>query len=75
MGIVLKRRDNAPIVKYVFGNIIEKIMVDRNYERCIQWLQQTLKDIVDGKFHVNNFIISKSLIHFIKIQKLLHIEY
>lgn len=69
MGIVLKRRDNAPIVKYVFGNIIEKIMVDRNYERCIQWLQQTLRDIVDGKFHVNNFIVSKSLNSFYKNPK------
>ena len=27
MGIVLKRRDNAPIVKHVFGNVIEKIMI------------------------------------------------
>ena len=26
MGLVTKRRDNAPIVKYVFGNIIEIIM-------------------------------------------------
>ena len=32
MGIVMKRRDNAPIVKYVYGNMIEKIMVDRNYD-------------------------------------------
>ena len=24
MGIVLKRRDNAPIVKHVFGNVIER---------------------------------------------------
>ena len=69
MGIVLKRRDNAPIVKYVFGNIIEKIMVDRNYEKCIEWLQQILRDIVDGQFHVNNFIVSKSLNSFYKNPK------
>ena len=29
MGIVMKRRDNAPIVKYVFGNIIEKLLVEK----------------------------------------------
>jgi len=38
MGIVLKRRDNAPIVKYIFGNIIEKIMIDKKFIEAIQWL-------------------------------------
>ena len=66
MGIVLKEEIMLNC-EDVFGNIIEKIMVDRNYKQCIQWLQQTLRDIVDGKFHVNNFIISNQ-IHFIKIQ-------
>ena len=42
MGVVLKRRDNAPIVKYVYGNIIEKIMVDRNYDKALKWLYMTL---------------------------------
>ena len=35
MGIVMKRRDNAPIVKYVFGNIIEKIMIDKNFNDAL----------------------------------------
>jgi DNA polymerase delta subunit 1 len=61
MGIVMKRRDNAPIVKYVFGNIIEKIMVDHNFNEALLWLKQTLKDINDGKFPINYFIITKSL--------------
>ena len=61
MGIVLKRRDNAPIVKYVFGNVIEKIMIDRNFEMAVQWLKDTLQEIRDGKFHYSMFIISKSL--------------
>ena len=61
MGIVMKRRDNAPIVKYVFGNIIEKIMIDKNFMEAIQWLIKTLNDIDKGKFSNNYFIISKSL--------------
>tara|TARA_Y100000389_G_scaffold109150_1_gene106231 strand:+ start:7169 stop:10768 length:3600 start_codon:yes stop_codon:yes gene_type:complete len=61
MGIVMKRRDNAPIVKYVFGNIIEKLLVDRDYENAIIWLEKTLKDIKDGFFDGKYFIISKSL--------------
>ena len=35
MGIVLKRRDNAPIVKHVFGNVIEKIMTIKNMNKIV----------------------------------------
>ena len=34
MGIVLKRRDNAPIVKYVFGNVIEIIMIEKDFQKA-----------------------------------------
>ena len=61
MGIVLKRRDNAPIVKHVFGNVIEKIMIDKDLQKSIDWLKQTLADIRAGKFPPSFFIITKSL--------------
>jgi len=61
MGIVLKRRDNAPIVKHVFGNVIEKIMIDKDLDKSVEWLKQTLSDIRSGKFPMSNFIITKSL--------------
>lgn len=61
MGIVMKRRDNAPIVKYVFGNIIEKLLVEKNFKGAIQWLDKTLSDIKVGRFDEMYFIISKTL--------------
>ena len=61
MGIVLKRRDNAPIVKHVFGNVIEKIMIDKDLQKTATWVKETLKDIRDAKFTMRNFIITKSL--------------
>jgi len=61
MGIVLKRRDNAPIVKHVFGNVIEKIMIDKDLQKTATWVKETLNDIRDGKFSMRNFIITKSL--------------
>ena len=61
MGIVLKRRDNAPIVKHVFGNVIEKIMIDKDLNKSVEWLKQTLTDIRNGKFNMNYFVITKSL--------------
>ena len=61
MGIVMKRRDNAPIVKYVFGNVIEIIMNQKSVDLAIEWLIKTLKEINDGKIDKSMFIISKSL--------------
>ena len=61
MGIVLKRRDNAPIVKYVFGHVIEKIMIDRDFDMMIEWLKETLSQIRNGEFDDRYFVITKSL--------------
>ena len=61
MGIVLKRRDNANIVKHVFGTIIEKIMVERDFEKAKEWLVKTLQEIKEGKFHHSMVVITKSL--------------
>ena len=61
MGIVLKRRDNAPIVKHVFGNVIEKIMIDKDFDLAVSWLKETLKSIRNGEFILRHFIITKAL--------------
>ena len=61
MGIVLKRRDNAPIVKHVFGNVIEKIMIEKNFKSALEWLKQTLSEIRDAQFSNRYFVITKSL--------------
>jgi len=61
MGIVMKRRDNAPIVKYVYGNMIEKIMIEKNFNESLKWLKNTLNQIINKNFDINMFIISKSL--------------
>jgi DNA polymerase elongation subunit (family B) len=61
MGIVMKRRDNAAIVKYVFGNVIEIIINQKSVDKAIEWLKKTLKQIMDGKIDKSMFIISKSL--------------
>ena len=66
MGIVMKRRDNAPICKYVFGNVIEIIMNKRSVDLAIEWLKKTLQEIKDGKMDKSYFIISKSLRGFYK---------
>ena len=66
MGIVLKRRDNAPIVKVVFGGIIDSIMKEKRIEPSIHFLQKNLQYLVKGKFGLDALIISKTISSFYK---------
>jgi DNA polymerase elongation subunit (family B) len=61
MGIVLKRRDNAPIVKDVYGGIIDILMKEQNIVKAIDYLQACLQNIVDEKYGMDKLIITKSL--------------
>ena len=61
MGIVLKRRDNAPIVKDVYGGIIDILMNEQNIEKAVQFLKQMLQNMIDEKIPIEKLIISKSL--------------
>jgi len=61
MGIVLKRRDNAPIVKDVYGGIIDILMKDKSIDKAKDFLKQCLQDIIDKKVPMEKLIISKSI--------------
>jgi len=61
MGIVLKRRDNAPIVKIVCGGIVDYILNKLDPEGSIDFTKKALKDILSGKYHIDKFIITKTL--------------
>ena len=61
MGVVTKRRDNAPIVKYTYDGIITKIMNHQDIKGSIKFLKDTIYDILEGKFPINYFIITKNL--------------
>ena len=61
MGIVLKRRDNAPIVKDVYGGVIEILMKGGTVETAIKFTQAQLQLLVDGNIPMSKLIVSKSL--------------
>jgi len=61
MGIVLKRRDNAPIVKDVYGGIIDILMKDKDINKSIAYLHECLQNIVDETYGIEKLIITKSL--------------
>ena len=61
MGICLKRRDNAPLVKDVYGGIIDILMKEKDIEKAIDFIRNCLQNIVDEKISVDKLIITKSL--------------
>ena len=61
MGIVLKRRDNAPIVKDVFGGALDTLLQEKDVRKAAAFVKQKLKDVIDHKVPLEKFIVSKSL--------------
>lgn len=61
MGIVLKRRDNANIVKKIYGGIIDIILNEQDVQKSIDFLSSSLNDLIAGKYPLEDLVITKSL--------------
>ncbi len=61
MGIVLKRRDNAPIVKKIFSGVIDAILNKCDIGESRAFLQRELERLVVGQCPLEDLVVSKSL--------------
>jgi DNA polymerase elongation subunit (family B) len=61
MGIVLKRRDNSPIVKEVCGGIIDILINKRDPIGAKAYLKKCLDDMFAGKYDIKYFLQSRTL--------------
>jgi DNA polymerase elongation subunit (family B) len=61
MGIVLRRRDNAPIVKDVYGGLIDILTKQQDLEAAIKFVRESLQILVDERVPMDKLIITKSL--------------
>nr|YP_010806472.1 DNA-dependent DNA polymerase family B [Bodo saltans virus] len=61
MGIELKRRDNAPIVKTVSAGIIDQILNKLSPEGAFEFTKDILNKIIFKQFKIDKFIITKTL--------------
>lgn len=61
MGIALKRRDNAPIVKTIFGGAMKKLLNEKDIAGAATFVQQSCMDLVEGKVSLGQLTITKSL--------------
>ena len=69
MGIVLKRRDNAPVVKDCYGGIIDILMKEHNVNKAVEFTKNFLNDMVNEKFSLDKLLIRKALRQFYKNPK------
>lgn len=61
MGIVLKRRDNANIVKKIYGGVIDIILNDQNIHSSVRYLKDSLDTLITGDVCMSDLVVTKSL--------------
>jgi DNA polymerase delta subunit 1 len=61
MGIVLKRRDNAPIVKDVFGGALDVLLQEKDVKKAQAFVNDMLLKVLENRVPLEKFIVSKSL--------------
>jgi DNA polymerase elongation subunit (family B) len=61
MGIALKRRDNAPIVKDVFGGALDILLEHRNIRQSFDFVKEMLVKVVKNEIPLEKYIITKQL--------------
>ena len=61
MGVVLKRRDNAHIVKKIVGSMVDIMMNEIDIDKTIRSTKKLINDLLKGRFGIHEFITSKTL--------------
>ena len=61
MGLSLKRRDSCDYLKDTYGGILNILMNQNNIQDAIQFLQQSLDELVAGNVPMDKLAITKAL--------------
>jgi DNA polymerase delta subunit 1 len=61
MGLVTKRRDNAPIVKRIYQGVLDILFETQDIPRATQFYQRCVKDLLSGNVDTKELILSKTL--------------
>lgn len=61
MGIELKRRGNAKIVKIFLGGLVDFILNTHNAKLAVKYVKDQIKKMLRGGFEIDKFIVSKNL--------------
>lgn len=61
MGIVTKRRDNAPLLKMLYQAALHQLLKHKDVSAATRAVKDGVKELVDGKMKLSQLTITKSL--------------
>ena len=61
MGIVLKRRDNANIVKKIVGGMVDILLNEIDTEKAVKFVKKSISKLMKGKYPLADFETTKTL--------------
>jgi DNA polymerase elongation subunit (family B) len=61
MGLSLKRRDSCDYLKDTYGGILTILMKEQNIEKALDYLDNALSALIDGKVSMDKLAITKAL--------------
>lgn len=61
MGISIKRRGNAPLVKTIYGAALNKVLEDKDVAAAAEIVRRGCTELVEGRTKLGQLIITKSL--------------
>ena len=61
MGIALKRRDNAPLVKNIYGAAMKKVLDEKDVAGAVETVKEGVKELIEGRVPLSQLCITKSL--------------
>ena len=61
MGIALKRRDSAPVVKDVYGGCLDILLEQRSLKNAQDFVKKELVSVLKNEVPLEKFVISKQL--------------
>ena len=60
-GIETVRRDNCPMVAKMMNTCLQKILVDRNPNGAVEFVKQTISDLLCNRIDISQLVITKEL--------------
>ena len=61
MGLSIKRRDSCDYLKDTYGGILNILMKEHDVQKAIQYLNESLKQLIDSKVSMDKLSITKAL--------------
>ena len=60
-GIETVRRDNCPMVAKMMNTCLQKILVERNPNGAVDFVKQTISDLLCNRIDISQLVITKEL--------------